>query len=77
MTATPPIPSAAFDRSRANGKEMVDPVYVEVAVRVIGELTMFPGRLALGVRFSRGLLSPGGRGAGPGFMNWLLEYMLL
>ena len=38
---------------------------------------MFPGRLELvfGVRLRRGR-SVGGRGAGPGFMNWSLEYML-
>jgi hypothetical protein len=36
---------------------------------------IFPGRvlLVLGVRPRRG----GGRGAGPGFMNWSREYMLL
>lgn len=51
---------------------MVDPVYVEVAVLRMGEMAMLamdPGRLLLGVKFSRGL-SVGGRGAGPGFMNW-------
>lgn len=50
---------------------MVEPVYVDVAVRVMGEPTMFamfPGMLVLGVKLSRGR-SPGGRGAGPGFMN--------
>lgn len=38
---------------------------------------MFPGRLELvfGVRLRRGR-SVGGRGAGPGFMNWSLEYIL-
>ena len=45
-----------------------------MAVLVIGDamlkVDMFPGRLAVaGVRLSRGL-SVGGRGAGPGFMNW-------
>lgn len=57
------------------GKEMVEPVYVDVAVLRIGEMAMFamlPGRLALGVKASRGL-SVGGLGAGPGFMNWLAE----
>lgn len=35
---------------------------------------MLPGNvlLVLGVRLRRG----GGRGAGPGFMNWSREYML-
>jgi len=38
---------------------------------------MLPGRvlLVLGVRARRGR-SVGGRGAGPGFMNWSREYML-
>lgn len=38
---------------------------------------MFPGSvlLVLGVRAKRGR-SVGGRGAGPGFMNWSREYML-
>ena len=57
---------------------MVEPVYVEVAVRVMGDPTIFailPGMLVLGVRLSLGR-SPGGRGAGPGFMNWLFEYTL-
>jgi hypothetical protein len=52
---------------------MVDPVYVEVAVLLIGEITMFAMLpvmlLVLGVRLRRGR-SVGGRGAGPGFMNW-------
>jgi len=48
---------------------MVEPVYVEVAVRVMGDPTaMLPGILVLGVRLSRGR-SVGGLGAGPGFMN--------
>lgn len=55
-------------------------MYVELAVRVIGDWMLeilscdiLPGRFAVeGVRFSRGWLV-GGRGAGPGFMNWLAE----
>lgn len=56
---------------------------MEVAVRGIGEmvmldmlLVMLPGELGLGVRLSRGR-SVGGRGAGPGFMNWPAAYALL
>lgn len=59
---------------RASGSDTVDPEYVDVAVLVIGDAMlrddMLPGRLAVaGVRLRRGL-SVGGRGAGPGFMNW-------
>ena len=37
---------------------------------------MLPGMFViLGVRFSRGR-SAGGRGAGPGFMNWPGKYIL-
>src|SRR5690349_10325182 len=78
LTATPPRPSVLLDCWRAIGREMVEPVYVEVAVLRMGEiaiLAMLPGRLALGVRFNRGR-SVGGRGAGPGFMNWPDEYIL-
>jgi hypothetical protein len=78
LTATPPRPSVLLDCWRAIGREMVEPVYVEVAVLRIGEiaiLAMLPGRLALGVRFKRGR-SVGGRGAGPGFMNCPEEYIL-
>jgi hypothetical protein len=62
-----------LDCCRASGSDTVEPVYVDVVVRVIGELIfiwdMFPGRFAVdGVRFNRGL-SVGGRGAGPGFIN--------
>jgi hypothetical protein len=56
----------------------VEPEYVDVTVLRIGEmamLDMLPGRFALGVRARRGR-SVGGRGAGPGFMNWPDEYML-
>jgi hypothetical protein len=54
----------------------VEPVYVDVAERVIGDWMlsddMLPGILAVcGVRFS--LVLVGGLGAGPGFMNWLGE----
>jgi len=47
-------------------------VYVDVAVRVMGEFMLMedilPGRLVVeGVRFGRGPV--GGLGAGPGFMN--------
>jgi hypothetical protein len=39
-------------------------------------LEMFPGRFAVeGVNRKDGR-STGGRGAGPGFMNWFGEYML-
>lgn len=65
---------------------MVEPLYVLVTpgagdrrLRLDmfpGRLDMFPGVLVLGVRPRRGL-SVGGRGAGPGFMNGSLEYMLL
>jgi len=69
---TPPMPAKSVC-DLFSGKETVDPLYVPVAVRVIGEcidmFAMFPGRFAVdGVRFSFGL-SVGGRGAGPGFMN--------
>lgn len=50
---------------------MVEPEYVEVAVLRMGEmamLDMLPGRLALGIKLSRGA-SWGGLGAGPGFKN--------
>lgn len=52
---------------------MVEPEYVEVAVRVIGEAMfswlILPGRPAVeGVRLSLGR-SIGGLGAGPGFIN--------
>ena len=39
MIATPPMPSILVFW-RARGRETVDPVYVEVAVRVIGELML-------------------------------------
>ena len=71
LTATPPMPSELLDCWRAIGSEMVDPVYVEVAVLRMGDiamLVMLPGELVLGVRARRGR-SVGGRGAGPGFMN--------
>lgn len=65
---------------------MVEPLYVLVTpgagdrrLRLDmfpGRLDMFPGVLMLGVRPRRGW-SVGGRGAGPGFMNGSLEYMLL
>ena len=37
----------------------------------------FPWRAGLGVRLSFGGRSVGGRGAGPGFMNWSGRYILL
>jgi hypothetical protein len=57
---------------------MVEPVYVDVAVERMGEMTMFamdPGRFVFGVKLSCGLLV-GGRGAGPGFMNCPDEKLL-
>lgn len=65
------MPSTLLDCCLAMGKEIVEPVYVEVAVLRTGDMTMFamlPGRFVLGVRARRGR-SVGGRGAGPGFIN--------
>jgi hypothetical protein len=57
---------------REMGSEIVEPAYW-VGPVLMGELRlmldMLPAMLGLGVRFNRGL-SVGGRGAGPGFMNW-------
>ena len=61
------------------GRAMVEPLYV-LPAGVAGErrliFDMLPGRFVFGVRPRRGF-SVGGRGAGPGFMNWLFEYILL
>lgn len=57
------------------GRAMVDPLYVLLAGERRLRFDMLPGRFALGVRPSRGL-SVGGRGAGPGFMNCPVVYML-
>jgi len=61
-----------FDPWREMGSAIVDPLYVLEAGDARVMLDMLPERFTFGISPSRGF-SAGGRGAGPGFMNWPVE----